>query len=97
MLILHTGMLTYYILLIISYLFLYLLQSECLSLFFLLASQLSLFFVHTTGTGHMVLGLRQKILALTSLQACQCDIIPQAVPMDREIVEVPVNSRKLLT
>ena len=44
----------------------------------------------------MVLGLRQKILALTGLQACQCDIIPQAVPMDRQVVEVPVTARKML-
>jgi hypothetical protein len=71
------------------YLFFQLLQSERLSLLFLLASQLPLFFIYTTGTSHVVLGLRQKILTLTSLQACQCDIITHAVPMDRQIVEVP--------
>jgi len=45
----------------------------------------------------MVLGLRKKILALAGLQACQCDIIPQAVPMDREVVEVPAAAGKMLT
>jgi hypothetical protein len=45
----------------------------------------------------MVLGLRQKILALTGLQACQCDIIPQTVSMDRQVVEVPVIAGKELT
>jgi hypothetical protein len=45
----------------------------------------------------MVLGLRQKILALTRLQTCQCNIIPQAVPVDRQVVEVPVTAQKVLT
>jgi hypothetical protein len=44
----------------------------------------------------MVLGLRKKILALAGLQACQCDIIPQAVPMDREVVEVLVGKSKFM-
>jgi hypothetical protein len=80
-----------------SYLFLYLLQSECLPLFFLFASQLPLLLIHTMGTGHMVLGLGQKILALTGLQACQCDIISQTVPMDRHVVDAPITARKMLT
>jgi hypothetical protein len=79
-----------------SYLLLYLLQSESFPLFFLLASQLLLLFIHATSACHVVLGLRQKILALTGLQACQCYIIPQAVPMDRQVVEVPVAAGKML-
>jgi hypothetical protein len=39
------------------YLFFHLLESKCLPLFFLLASQLPLFFIYTTGTSHVVLGL----------------------------------------
>jgi hypothetical protein len=80
-----------------TYLLLHLLQSESLPLFFLFASQLLLLFIHTTSACHMVLGLRQKILALTGLQACQCDIVPQAVSMDRQVVEVPVIVGKVLT
>jgi hypothetical protein len=86
-----------YFILCPSYLFLHLLQSESLPFFFLLASQLLLLFIHATSTCHVVLGLRQEILALTSLQACQCDIIPQAVPMDRQIVEVPLTAGTMLT
>jgi hypothetical protein len=45
----------------------------------------------------MVLGLRQKILALMGLQAYQCDITLQAVPVDREVIELPVTAQKMFT
>lgn len=63
---------------------------ECGTFFLLLLSQTLLFFVDATGARHMVLRLRQQILALIRFDAGQLDVVARLIPMHRQIGKVSV-------
>lgn len=77
-------------------LFLGYLAAEGLAFLFLLTADLSLLLVHAACPCHVILCLTQQVLALPRLGSSLGKVVLHSIPVDTEILEVPVCKAKFV-